>query len=106
VETPLVLVDPPDGIEGEPGISILRCDGDLPLAVGAARGVAIDGDSRERVASAVRATRAAGRVVAPVGVPLPEGVRELARDERDWVGEREVLASPLVTLHVRRGVGG
>jgi uncharacterized protein YbaR (Trm112 family) len=103
VDTPLVLVDPPEHVEGEPGISVLRCDGELPLAAGAARGVAIDADSAERVASAVRVTRVAGRVVAPASIPLPEGVRELARDETDWVGERQPLASPVVTLHVRRG---
>jgi hypothetical protein len=30
-------------------------------------------------------------------------VRELARDESVWVAEREAAASPIVTLHVRRG---
>jgi hypothetical protein len=30
-------------------------------------------------------------------------VREVARDDTDWVGEREALASPVITLHVRRG---
>jgi hypothetical protein len=30
-------------------------------------------------------------------------VRELARDEHVWVGEREAPTSPLVRLHVRRG---
>jgi uncharacterized protein YbaR (Trm112 family) len=103
VDTPLVLVDPPEDVEGEPGISVLRCDGDLPLAAGAARGVAIDGGSPERVASAVRATRVTGRVLAPASTPLPDGVREVARDDTDWVGEREALASPVITLHVRRG---
>jgi uncharacterized protein YbaR (Trm112 family) len=106
VDTPLVLVDPPENVEGEPGISVLRCDGELPLAAGAARGVAIDEVSAERAASAVRATRVAGRVVAPASTPLPDGVRELARDDTDWVGEREPLASPVITLHVRRAARG
>ncbi len=106
VETPLVVVDPPEDVEGEPGISVLRCDGELPLAIGAARGVAIDGGSPERVASAVRATRVTGRVVAPASTPLPAGVRELARDDTDWVAEREPVASPVITLHVRRGARG
>jgi hypothetical protein len=35
-------------------------------------------------------------------MPRPPGVRELARDDTQWVGEREASASPLVTLHVRR----
>lgn len=106
VDTPLVLVDPPAGITGEPGISVLRCEEELPLAAGAARGVAIDDGSVARVASAVRATRANGRVVAPSSVPLPDGVRELARSDALWVGERQAPASPLVALHVRRGTSG
>ena len=48
-------------------------------------------------------TRVGGRLVAPAGAPLPEGVRELARDDAVWVGEREALPSAPVTLHVRRG---
>jgi uncharacterized protein YbaR (Trm112 family) len=106
VETPLVLVDPPAEVEGEPGVSVIRCDGELPLAAGAARGIAVDTGSAARVASAVRATRVKGRLVAPAAVPLPAGVRELARDDAVWVGERETLDSPMVTLHVRRGRAG
>lgn len=102
-ETPLLAVDPPEGTEGEPGISVIRCDGVLPLAVGASRGTAIDAAAPARIASAVRATKAKGRLVAPVTVPLPSGAIELARDESVWVAEREAAASALVTLHVRRG---
>src|SRR6478672_1570311 len=99
-ETPLVIIDPPEGMEGEPGISVIRCDGELPLAAGASRGTAIDGGDEARVASAVRVTKAKGRLVAPVSVPLPSGAMELARDESVWVAEREAAASALVTLHV------
>jgi hypothetical protein len=103
VETPLVLVDPPEDVEGEPGVSVIRCDGPLPLAAGAARGVAIDAGPSPRIASAVRATRVTGRVMAPASVPVPDGLRELARDDTTWVAERETLDSPLIRLHVRRG---
>jgi uncharacterized protein YbaR (Trm112 family) len=103
VETPLLLVDPPPGTEGEPGVSVVLSDGVPPLAAGAARATAIATSSAERVAAAVRITRAGGRVVAPATVALPAGVRELARDETLWVGEKETAVSPLVTLHVRRG---
>jgi uncharacterized protein YbaR (Trm112 family) len=103
VDTPLVVVDPPAGMEGEPGISVIRCDGELPLAAGAARGVAIDAGTGARLASAVRATRPRGRIVAPAGVPLPADVTELARDATVWVAERDAATSPLVRLHVRRG---
>jgi uncharacterized protein YbaR (Trm112 family) len=103
VETPLVLVDPPEDVEGEPGISVIRCDGELPLAAAASRGIAIDDGPAARVASAVRATRVKGRLVAPASMAVPAGVRELARDDAMWVGERETPDSPLLTLHVRRG---
>ena len=104
VETPLILVDPPTGSVGAPGISVLRCDGEIPLASAAARAIAIDAAGASQSASAVRVTRAKGRVLAPVHVPVPQGVRELARDPQLWVGEREAIASPIVTLHVRRAL--
>jgi uncharacterized protein YbaR (Trm112 family) len=103
VELPLLLIDPPAGITGAPGISVLRTDGELPLAAGAARAMAIDAAGSSRVSSALRATRVNGRVLAPVAVELPAEVRELARDESVWVGERTAPSSPLVSLHVRRG---
>lgn len=104
-ETPLILVDPPIDIVGSPGISVLRTDGPVPLAAGAARGMALDVHHVHhvlRAASAVRATRPKGRVVAPVDVTLPGDVLELVRDDTMWVGERQAMPSPPVTLHVRR----
>jgi uncharacterized protein YbaR (Trm112 family) len=106
VDTPLVLVDPPADVMAQPRVSIIRSDGELPLAVGAARGVAIDADAATdaaRLASAVRALRVKGRIIAPATAEVPEGIRELARDDTLWVGEREAGHSGLVTLHVRRG---
>ena len=102
VETPLILVDPPSGVIGAPGISVLRCDREIPLAAASARGVAIDAANTARASSAMRIARANGRVLAPLSVPVPIGVRELARDAQRWVGAREAIASPIVTLHVRR----
>jgi uncharacterized protein YbaR (Trm112 family) len=102
VETPLILVDPPITITGSAGISVIRCDGEIPLATGAARAIAIDAGSADRVASAARVARAKGRLLGPIALPVPQGVRELARDAHLWVGEREAVASPIVTLHVRR----
>jgi hypothetical protein len=34
---------------------------------------------------------------------VPPEVKEIARDDVVWVAEREAAASPLLTLHVRRG---
>jgi hypothetical protein len=64
--------------------------------------MAVDGGAPTRVASAIRATRAGGRVVLPAGVALPAGVCELARDASVVVAEREAATSLPVTLHVRR----
>lgn len=110
VECPIVLLDPPAEVEAAPGISVVRTSGIVPLAPGSTRGIAIDvadlhGDHVARVESAVRAVRAKGRVVGHAELGLPDGVGELARDERVWVAEREPAPSPLVTLHVRRGGG-
>lgn len=102
VDVNVIAADPPSGMRGEPGISVLRCDGPLPLAPGVARGTAVDAtDGGNRIASAVRATRVGGRVVGPVSVPVPAGLRELARDARLWVAEREPNL-PIVSLARRR----
>jgi hypothetical protein len=53
------------------------------------------------LASLVRAVRPGGRVLAPASTPRPEGVRELARDDDEWVGVAE-LPSSLIPL-ARRG---
>ncbi len=101
-ETPLIVIDPPADVTGAPGVSVLRCDGELPLATGAARGIAVDARNEARMASALRAVRTGGRILAPVALLLPPDVTELARDDALWVGERGPRASPLLSLHVRR----
>ena len=100
IECPIVLVDPPADIDATPGISIIRTAGPVPLAAGSTRGIAIDAEHLHagRVTSAVRATKAKGRVVGPASLPLPAELRELARDERVWVGERETAGSAPVML--------
>ena len=100
---PLLLVEPPAGLAMGHGLSGVRAGPMLPLASGAARAVATDSVDSERVAEAARVTRVGGRLVAPAGARLPEGVRELARDDAVWVGERQTMPSAPVTLHVRRG---
>lgn len=99
---PLLVVNPPEDVRMEPGVSGLRCGRRIALADGSARAVAVDAASVHLLESAVQATRAGGRVVGPAVAPLPAGLRELARDESVWVAQREATASPLVTLHVRR----
>ena len=96
-----LVVNPPAPMDERPEISALLAAGALPLAAGAAHGVALDVAAAADdglVAGAVRALRGGGRLVAPSSAPLPPGVRELARDERHWVAERDAAASAPVAL--------
>ena len=99
-----LLVNPTAPVEARTELSALRAAGALPLAAGAAHAVALDAAAARDdalVAGAVRALRGGGRLVAPAWAALPADVRELARDERHWVAERDAPASAPVAL--RRG---
>ena len=107
VAVELLLVDAPPDVGAGDGRSPLRCGAQpVPLAAGSMRGAALDlataGDPL-RADAAVRAVRAGGRVVGPVAASVPADVRELARDERHWVGERTAPASAPVPLQIVRG---
>lgn len=100
----LLVNDAPPGAL-RPEISALRAGGALPLAAGIAHAVALDaatGGDAELVAGAVRCLRTGGRLVAPLAVALPSGVRELARDDHQWLAEREDAGAPVL---LRRAPG-
>ena len=85
--TPLVLVNPSLPAPAEAAGVVLSATR-LPFAEGVARGVALDDAlSRETIASALATVAQKGRVLGPVSLPVPEGVTELTRDTRVWVGE-------------------
>lgn len=80
--------------------NVSGCGDALPFADGSFHAAALDGAMTAAVmADAVRCVRTGGRVMAAVSLPLPPGVRELARDERYWVSE--VLA-PAIVVPLRR----
>ena len=90
--TPLLLVNPPRGVDVS-ATGILRVQGRLPVAALTARGAALDKSADAvLVKSTVAAVRVAGRVVGPVALATPEGVRELSRDTRMWVGEKSAAS--------------
>jgi uncharacterized protein YbaR (Trm112 family) len=91
VPATFLLVNAAPPADGPP-VSVLRTAGVLPLAAGCARAVALDASNAALLAGAVASLRAGGRLVAPAALPLPDGVRELARDERQWVAERRAEA--------------
>ncbi|MFI5246792.1 MAG: Trm112 family protein [Gemmatimonadales bacterium] len=88
-----------DAIEGA-GVVIRGRGGVLPLARACARGVALDDPSPGLLRSAVDALVPGGRLVAPAEAAVPGGIALLARDDEQWVGEREAV--PALTVIRRR----
>lgn len=99
-ETPVVLVNPPEGIRD--GAAVIVTPDRLPFAPGSARGAALDSrQPRELVESALVAVRDGGRVMGPAVMPVPDHLTEIARDDRHWLAERVAASppvSPLITL--------
>ena len=101
----LMLVNPPPTVGMGFGLSGLTTPGSraLPLAAGSARAIALDDEATpERLASGLTVLAPGGRLLAPVALALPNGVAELARDERHWLAERAAASSGIVGLRRRR----
>ena len=104
----LLLVNPPPDIEMGSGVSGLIINGDwttLPLAASTARAIALDdGTTPAQLLAALRVVRPSGRVLAPVALAIPDGVSELARDDRQWLAERRAIAreSGIIPLERRK----
>ena len=88
-ETRIVLINPPPNIPPDVAAGVIRTRDSIPFASGSARGVALhESASRDLASSAARVVRPGGRILAPVGIVVPPGVTELARDDQMWVGEK------------------
>ncbi len=85
------------------GVGHVRGAGDVvPFSDGTFAGAALGADvSQAQLHDAQRVVRVGGRLLAAVALPLPLGVRELARDATVWVGEVEASASPVMPLRRR-----
>jgi uncharacterized protein YbaR (Trm112 family) len=103
VPTHLVLLNPDLAVVAGGGVSAMQVPNGLPLAEATCRGVALDAvhATASYLAAAVRVLRPRGRLVAPAASPTPDGVTELARDERLWVAERGASPPKLVSLRAR-----
>jgi hypothetical protein len=95
-----LVVNPPAVVTPGDGISIVLTRHRVPLAAGAVRGGALDRDSASLAPSLAETISPGGRLIAPAESPIPDGVRELVRDEMEWVAER-LSIGPVITL--RRG---
>ena len=88
-------------------LSGLRGGGGLPLAIGSLRAAALDARTADapRLTAAVQALAPRGRLLAPASAPLPAGVTEIARDDLQWLAERDPspVESRPVALQRRRG---
>ena len=71
----------------------------VPFADATFAAAALDATmSAATVADAIRCVRVNGRIVGEPALPVPLGVRELARDAEGWVGEVEATVSPVIPL--------
>lgn len=95
---PVLAINAPPGVAHSH--SRLRVHDAMPLGVGTLRGVQLDANHATVgwVTSASRALARGGRLVAPARTPVPDTVQELARDDREWVGEVREVASGLTPL--------
>jgi len=99
----MVVLNPTTAVPSGDGVSVLVCHGALPLAESSSLGIALDAAHATPTYSgaAVRALGPRGRLVAPAGTPVPEGVTEVARDGALWVAERAAAPPQLVVLRSR-----
>jgi uncharacterized protein YbaR (Trm112 family) len=107
-DLPLLFVNPPADMAKEERISGLTIGRDwmkLPLAGSSARAIAFeDGTTPAQLAAGIEVVAAGGRVLAPVALPMPDTLEELARDDRQWLAEREQVSrsSGVVSLQRRK----
>ena len=104
VQVTTLLLNAPAGLRPSGRYpSAMRATDTVPVAGGGLRGAWLDRDTATPaiMAAAARALRRGGRLVAPVEVMLPAGVRELARDRSEWVAEGEGGMSAPVAIRRR-----
>lgn len=105
LELAVVIVGPPtlDASRSMPGVSLVElAEPAIPFSDHTFRAAALDACGtpahvRALMTDAVRTVAIGGRVLGMEALPLPDDVKELARDEREWVGQRE-RAAMRVTL--------
>lgn len=76
-------------------VGIVTTSGRLPLAPGSLDGIVVESSSDQVIGEALRVLKAGGRIVAPAATIAAGRFAELARDDRNVVGEP---LAPLVTL--------
>jgi uncharacterized protein YbaR (Trm112 family) len=92
----IVLLNPLSAMAGWNDVTPMYADAP-PFAAGVLRGGILDTETADQANGLVAALRAGGRLIAPISVPVPSGMRELARDAEQWVAERvgDVDSAPI-----------
>jgi uncharacterized protein YbaR (Trm112 family) len=91
--THLVLLDPPLNTPRGPGRSIVHAGGTVPFNPASAIAATVDDDERSYALSLT--VKPKGRLVGPTNVALPRDTKELVRDDRWWVAEKENATAPI-----------
>ena len=91
--THLVLLDPPLNTPRGLGRSVVHAGGTVPFSPATAVAATIDDDARAYALSV--AVKPKGRLVGPINVELPRDAKELVRDDRWWVAEKENVSAPV-----------
>lgn len=101
----VLAIDAPETIESGGGVSLALAAGEIPVRAGEARGIVLDAAHAGEtwLASAVAALRPGLRLVAPATAPVPDGMEELARDDRLWVARKDEKVVPITIGRVGHG---
>jgi uncharacterized protein YbaR (Trm112 family) len=95
----LLLVNPPDGVVSGDGVSIILASA-ATVAASSMDAVAIDAHASNAVVARLSAALRGGRrMLGPIARPVPNFLRELARDDEVWVAELEpgaVTSAPVL----------
>ena len=95
----LLLLNPPVGMVGGEGVSVLISDV-APLAQASIDAIAIDEPLTAALFASLRASlRRGGRILAGATTPIPDGFTELARDADVWVARLDdaaIVSAPIL----------
>ena len=101
----LLALDPAPELSSGGALSLARIADVLPLAAASARGIALDAThaTPTLLAGAARALAPGGRLLAPASTLVPDSLRELARDDEQWVAAapKASVSTPVAIEHRR-----
>ncbi|MCC6782223.1 MAG: hypothetical protein IT457_05235 [Planctomycetes bacterium] len=101
-EAAVVVMHAETGSASDGVSAVLGALSRVPFTDATFRGAALDdGTPRAIVEDAVRTVAPEGRVLASVALTMPAGLKELARDDHEWVAAR-VSVDPVVELRRRQ----